>query len=139
MVERLEAAAFGRIGVDQRLIRTILEDSENPASEVLRFARSKRDDFPIDLEPLLLDLFRHFQSPEALDFYVDAIRRNPEEIDDERVVELPEGNYLLVAAQRAIDDEEEIIDLFFERLAEPARRSNSDVSTQSSLIAWPIA
>lgn len=85
MVERLEAAAFGRIGVDQRLIRTILEDCENPASEVLRFARSKRDDFPIDLEPLLLDLFRHFQSPEALDFYVDAIRRNPEEIDDDLV------------------------------------------------------
>jgi len=34
---------------------------------------------------LLVDLFRHYQSPEALEFFVDAIRRRPEDVDDSLV------------------------------------------------------
>ena len=83
-MERLESAASGRIGVDRRLIRSILE-TDTAASEALRFARSKLEHLPVDLEALLLDLFRHLQAPESLDFYVDLIRNNPEEIDDELV------------------------------------------------------
>ena len=80
----LEAAAMGRIGVDSRLIRSILE-SPDAAADLLRFARAPRDDHRIDLDPLLVDLFRHFNSPEALEFYLDAIRRSPEDLDDELI------------------------------------------------------
>ena len=40
----------------------------------------------------------------------------PEENDVQRLVELPPGNYRLVSAQRALADDEEVIDLFFEKV-----------------------
>ena len=82
--ELLEAAARGRIGVDRRFLHSIV-DSGAPkeiAAEILRFSRAPQDQFPINVDPLLTDLFRHFGSEEALEFYVDAIRRAPEDVDD---------------------------------------------------------
>ena len=76
---------MGRVGVDRRLIRSILEHGDTAAADVLRFARARRDHRRIDLDPLLVDLFRHFRSPAALDFYVDAMRRNPDDIPDELI------------------------------------------------------
>lgn len=82
--ELLEAAARGRIGVDRRFLHSIVNHgaANDVAAEVLRFARSPQDEYPINLDPLLTDLFRHFGTDEALDFYVDAIRRAPEDVDD---------------------------------------------------------
>ncbi|HML17896.1 MAG TPA: SEC-C metal-binding domain-containing protein [Bryobacteraceae bacterium] len=88
----LEDAAFGRIGVDRRLIRAILA-APDAAEAVLRFSRSPRERHRLELDPLLVDLFRHFSiaDPAALegaaplDFYLDAIRRSPEEVSDELV------------------------------------------------------
>jgi hypothetical protein len=79
--ELLEAAARGRVGVDRRFVQAIL-DSTDAAAGVLRFARASHENDRIELEPLLIDLFRYFQTPEALEFYVDVIRRAPEEVDD---------------------------------------------------------
>jgi hypothetical protein len=82
--ELLEAAASGRTGVDRRFLRSLL-DTGSPkeiAAEVLRFARSPQDHYPINVDPLLTDLFRHLGTEEALDFYIDAIRRAPEDVDD---------------------------------------------------------
>jgi hypothetical protein len=76
----LKEAAAARIGVDRRFLRQILE--QNDPAAILRFAREDHDADRIDLDPLLTDLFRHYQSPEALEFYVDAIRRAPEDVDD---------------------------------------------------------
>ena len=78
--ELLEAAARGRVGVDRRFVQAILDSGD--AAGVLRFARAPHDRDRVELEPLLVDLFRYFQTPEALEFYVDVIRRAPEEIDD---------------------------------------------------------
>ncbi len=82
--ELLEAAASGRTGVDRRFLHSLL-DTGSPkevAAEVLRFARSPQDQYPINVDPLLTDLFRHFGTDEALEFYIDAIRRAPEDVDD---------------------------------------------------------
>jgi HEAT repeat protein len=79
----LREAAMGRIGVDRRLIQKILDSGD--AATVLKFARGPHDQERIDLDPMLVDLLRHFQAPEALDFYVDIIRRDPREIPDELV------------------------------------------------------
>lgn len=81
--ELLRKAALGRVGVDRRLIHRILESGD--AAGVLRFAREPHDRDRIDLDPMLVDLLRHFRAPEALDFYVDIIRRDPREIPDELV------------------------------------------------------
>jgi hypothetical protein len=77
--ELLEAAARGRIGVDRRFLHSIVDTGapKQTAAEILRFSRSPQDQFPINVDPLLTDLFRHFGTEEALEFYVDAIRRAP--------------------------------------------------------------
>ncbi len=84
VVELLRAAAAGRVGVDRRLIQTIL-DQPDAAAEALEFSRESREGQRLDLDPLLIDLFRYWKSDEALDFYVDAVRRQPEEIGDDLV------------------------------------------------------
>jgi hypothetical protein len=88
----LHEAAMGRAGVDRGLIRAILEFGDAAAPEVLRFARASRQDHRVDVDPLLIDLLRHFfrspdapQADEALACFVDAIRRTPEDVDDELV------------------------------------------------------
>jgi hypothetical protein len=76
----LSDAASGYTGVDRRFVQAILE--QNDPAAILRFARSPQDQYKIDVSPLLTDLFRHYQSPEALEFYIDVIRQNPEEVDE---------------------------------------------------------
>jgi len=89
--ELLKAAARGHVGVDRRFVASILEQNE-PAA-ILRFAREKHDKDRLDLDPLLVDLFRHYQTPEALEFFMDAIRRAPEDVDDSLIQALlPFGN-----------------------------------------------
>jgi len=66
--------------VDRRFVQAILDSGD--AAGVLRFARAPHDNDRIELEPLLIDLFRYFQTTEALEFYIDAIRRAPEDVDD---------------------------------------------------------
>ena len=106
--EMLREAAMGRIGVDRRLIQKILDSGDLVA--VLRFARGAHDQERIDLDPMLVDLLRHFQAPEALDFYVDIIRRDPLEIPDELVEAiLPLGEKAvpaLIQLYEEIDEEQ---------------------------------
>lgn len=83
----LQDAALGRIGVDRRLIRAIL-GAPDAAAAVLNFARSPREKHRLELDPLLVDLFRYLSNTDPtgqapLDFYLDAIRRSPEEVSDE--------------------------------------------------------
>lgn len=90
--ELLQEAAAGRAGVDRSFLQQIL-DQNDPAA-VLRFAQQSHEQDRIDLDPLLADLFHHFGtraqadqelSPNdqaVLDFYVNMIRREPEDVDE---------------------------------------------------------
>ncbi len=84
VLELLRQAAAGRVGVDRRLIQTILDSPDAPF-EVLAFSREPRDEHRLDLDPLLIDLFRYWKSDAALDFYIEAVRRQPEEVNDDLV------------------------------------------------------
>jgi hypothetical protein len=84
VIELLRQAASGHLGVDRRLIQSILDQPDAPA-EVLAFSREPRKDHRLDLDPLIIDLFRYWKSDAALDFYIDAIRRQPEEIGDDLI------------------------------------------------------
>ena len=95
--ELLRNAARGRVGVDHRFLKLVV-DHNDPAS-VLRFAEESHDearsaDFKIELDPLLADLFRHYGtrvepgaelSPDnqaILEFYLSIVRRAPDDVDD---------------------------------------------------------
>jgi hypothetical protein len=82
--ELLHKAAAGQVGVDRRLIQSIL-DQPDAAMEVLAFSRESRAEHRLDLDPLLVDLFRYWKSDAALDFYLDAVRREPEDIGDDLI------------------------------------------------------
>jgi len=82
VIDLLHSAASGRIGVDQRLLRSILDQGEGAAADVLAFAREAQETHRVNLDPLLIDLFRHYGTPEAVDFFLDAIRRAPDDVDD---------------------------------------------------------
>jgi hypothetical protein len=83
--ELLRAASRGWIGVDQRLVKSILDRGESGISDAAAFARDPDPESRVNLDPLLIDLFRHSPHPEAIEFFMDAIRREPEEIDDNLV------------------------------------------------------
>jgi len=95
--ELLRDAAMGRVGVDRRLIQSILDGGAEAIQEVLAFAKAPHEDDRIDLDPVLVDLFRHWNVPEALDFYIDVIRRSPDDVTDELT------QALLPFRERAVD------------------------------------
>ena len=95
--ELLREAAQGRLGVDRRLIQSILDGGEQARQEVLAFARGPHDHDRIDLDPLLVDFVRHWNAPDALDFLIDAVRRSAEDVNDELV------QALLPYGERAIE------------------------------------
>jgi hypothetical protein len=80
--ELLEAVSKGFIGVDQRLIQSILERGEAGAADVLAFSRKPADKQRLDVSPLIVDLFRYYKTPEALEYYIDVIRESPDDVDD---------------------------------------------------------
>ena len=115
VVELLRQAASGHIGVDRRLIQSVLDQPDAPA-EVLAFSREPREGHRLDLDPLIIDLFRYWKSDAALDFYVDAVRRQPEEIGDDLVQAfLPFGAKALEPLMKLYEDlgEEEGGDVAF--------------------------
>jgi len=81
VVELLQAASRGWIGVDQRFIQSII-DRENFTADVLAFSREPEDDQRLNLDPLLTDLFHFAPTPEAIPFFMDSIRREPDDVDD---------------------------------------------------------
>jgi hypothetical protein len=87
----LGAAARGYISADHRLLHAILDRGERSIPDLVRFASENHADDLMDLDPLLIDLFRALRTPAALPFFVSVIRRNTGDVPDdlvESVVEL---------------------------------------------------
>jgi HEAT repeat protein len=90
----LEAAGHGYIPVDQRLLHAILDFPENSLPDIVRFAAQNHADDLMDLDSLLIDLFRALHTPAALPFFLRVMRDNPSDVPDdlvESVVELGEA------------------------------------------------
>ncbi len=81
----LEAAAHGYVAVDHRLLHAILDRAEQSVPDLVRFASEDHADDLMDLDPLLIDLFRVLRTPEALPFFVSVIRRNTGDVADDLV------------------------------------------------------
>ena len=93
----MREAAQGRLGVDRRLIQAILDGGDEAAREVLAFANGSHDSDRIDLDPLLVDLFHHWNTPESLDFLIGVVGRTHEDVDDDLV------QTLLPFGERAVE------------------------------------
>jgi hypothetical protein len=97
VIELLRAASRGWIGVDQRLVKSILDRGDSGMADVLTFAREPGKDHRIYIDPLLVDLFRHSPQPEAVDYFLELIRSEPEDVDDSLI------QALLPVGERAVD------------------------------------
>jgi hypothetical protein len=78
----LTAAAHGRVGVDRRFVQSILDRGPEAAAEVLAFSRASHENEPVLLDELMVDLFRQWNTQEAMDYFIDLVRRDPEAVDD---------------------------------------------------------
>ncbi|MCS7041303.1 MAG: SEC-C metal-binding domain-containing protein [Bryobacteraceae bacterium] len=82
----LEEAERGRIGFDQRLIRSLLARPEETLDALEKFlAQPPREEAVADLTEQVFDLYRALRSPRALPFYLDLLRNAREGVPDELV------------------------------------------------------
>jgi hypothetical protein len=108
--ELLVEAESGRIGFDQRLLHSLLSRPEETVPALARFASEIRPDALLDLEEQVFDLFRYFNAPQAIPFYLRRLEKAGEGIPDELVeafaaVGAPAVDPLLEAIARAADDD----------------------------------
>jgi HEAT repeat protein len=86
----LKSAAHGYIAVDQRLLRAILDPGEQSIPDLVRFASEDHENDLMDLDPLLIDLFRELHTPAAVPFLIEVIRRNTGDVPDDLVESIVE-------------------------------------------------
>jgi hypothetical protein len=83
--EVLDAAARGRLGLDHRFLHSLLDRREEARPALLAFAERDRSDDVVDLSPELISIFRTWNTPEALPFYISCIKEDPEHLPDDLV------------------------------------------------------
>ncbi|MBL8212419.1 MAG: HEAT repeat domain-containing protein [Bryobacterales bacterium] len=71
------AAAKGHIGIDQRLLRTIVDRGEAAMDELVRFGMEERSDDRINLDDDLVALIQYSPSAKALPYLVELLRLTP--------------------------------------------------------------
>jgi hypothetical protein len=76
--------------VDQRLLHAILDFPENSLPDIVRFAAQNHENDLMDLDPLLIDLFRYLHTPAALPFFLRVMRDNPSDVPDDLVESIVE-------------------------------------------------
>ncbi|MGB6946544.1 MAG: HEAT repeat domain-containing protein [Bryobacteraceae bacterium] len=76
--------------MDQRLLHAILDFPENSLPDIVRFAAQNHESDLMDLDPLLIDLFRSLDTPAALPFFMRVMRDKPSDIPDELVESIVE-------------------------------------------------
>jgi hypothetical protein len=79
----LQAAARGYVGIDMRFIQAIVDRGEQAIPDLLRFGLEDREDDRVDLQEDLIAIFRQLGTPEAVPYFVECIRRQPEDILDD--------------------------------------------------------
>jgi len=88
--ELLREAARGRVGLDQRLLKSLTARPDETLAALEKFAAEYHDDGIVDLDEQIFDLFRHFRSPRAIPYYVTLIKRYAPELSDDLMEALRE-------------------------------------------------
>jgi hypothetical protein len=83
--ELLAQASRGRIGVDQRLIHSIVDRGDAAVHDLLKFGLEDHSEDPVGLELDVVQIFRILRTPKALDYYVRLVEAEPYDVPDELV------------------------------------------------------
>ncbi len=83
--ELLRQAEQGRIGFDQRLLRSLLKRPEETLDALEKLAPEAGPDAVADLTEQIFDLYRAFRTPRAIPFYLDLLKHSREGVPDELV------------------------------------------------------
>jgi HEAT repeat protein len=67
------------------LLHAILDHPADALPDLVRFAAENHDEDLMDLDPLLIDLFRALHTPQALPFFIQVIRKNTTDVSDDLV------------------------------------------------------
>jgi hypothetical protein len=85
VIELLDAASRGHAGVDQRLIKAVLDRGRDALPDLVSYALEERESEGVDLEIDLLNIFRALGGGEGLPFFLHCARQQHEDISDELV------------------------------------------------------
>ncbi len=113
--ELLTQAESGRIGFDHRLLQSLISRPEQTLPDLVRFTSEIREDRLLDLDEQVFDLFRHFNTSEAIPFYLHRLTISEDGIPDELVeafaaLGVPAVEPLLAAiAEAAPDDKGDLV------------------------------
>jgi hypothetical protein len=78
----LREAEMGRVGFDQRLLRSLVARPAETLAGVVRFGGEYHEDRLVNLDEQLLDLCRYFRAPEVLPYYFELLRRSEDSVPD---------------------------------------------------------
>jgi HEAT repeat protein len=109
-IELLRQAEQGRIGFDQRLLRSLLGRPEETLDALDQLAPEPDEEAVADLTEQIFDLYRAIRSPRALPFYIELLKNSREGVPDalvEAFAELGEAAVepLLEAYDEAPEDD----------------------------------
>ena len=80
--ELLKEAQQGRIGFDHRLLHALTDRPSETIPDLVRFGIEDHEDAAIHLDDEILDVFRYLRTPDAIPFFLEYIRRDPETVPD---------------------------------------------------------
>ncbi len=101
----MHAAGHGRIGMDQRLLRSIFaREPQAATADLLRFAQTAAD-CPLDLRGDMIDIFRRLKTPEAIPFYLDIMREYGDDYPDELIEAVVEQGAAMIEPLIALYEE----------------------------------
>jgi len=108
VLELLREAARGRIPLDQRWLRAILDRGESCAQDLLAFLREDHSPYALDLQEDIVSIARHLASPAMLPVLVELAERCLEDWPDEleeafRIVGAPAVEPLLRLRSKLAD------------------------------------
>jgi hypothetical protein len=83
VLDLLDAASRGHAGVDQRLLKALLDRGRDALPDLVRYGMEARESDRVDLDIDLLNIFRAWGGGDALPFFLDCARNGREEISDE--------------------------------------------------------
>lgn len=75
----LEAAATGHAGIDQRLLRSIVDRAEEALGDLVRFGTEERFADRISLDDDLIAIAQYLAHPKALPYLIHLLRQEPED------------------------------------------------------------
>lgn len=84
-LELLRHAEQGLAGLDQRLIGSLLRRPEATLAALAEFIAKPNPDRLVDLTEQVFDLYRAFNAPEAISFYISLLLEDPSDVPDELV------------------------------------------------------